>query len=109
MRKCQRCGIESDTVATHSGVEECQGCWNHRKLNAPAAQHWAEVARTFLSNVDTYDMMTYLPKALEGAVNGRGEPVTVTWDQLLVGVQAVMLHSERVLKDGPYHLWTDES
>jgi hypothetical protein len=41
-------------------------------------------------------------------VDGNGEPLNLTWGQLLRGVQAVMLHSERVLKDGPYHLWEEE-
>jgi hypothetical protein len=106
--RCQRCGQTDVSVATHSGVEECSGCWHHRKLDAPAASHWAKVSKEFLSNVDMHDMMTYLPRALEDAVDGNGEPLNLTWGQLLRGVQAVMLHSERVLKDGPYHLWEEE-
>jgi len=102
MKKCQRCGVEDETVATHSGVEECNGCWTHRKLDAPAASHWAKVAKEFLSNVDMYDMETYLSKALAD-----GHRVT-DWGTMLRSVQAVMVHSERVLKDGPYHLWKDE-
>lgn len=107
-RKCSRCGHYDETTTTHSSVEECSGCWHHRKLDAPAARHWAKVAQEFLSNVDAYDMLTYLPKALEDVVDGNGEPLNLTWGQLLRGAQAIMLHSERVLKDGPYHLWTEE-
>ena len=103
-RRCSYCGHVDDgrnTVSTHSGREECHGCWNHRKLDRPAAAHWAKVAREFLSNVDAYDVLTYLPKALEG-----GDRVT-DYAAMLRSVQAVAEHSERVLRDGPYHQWTD--
>jgi hypothetical protein len=106
--KCAYCGTENDTVATHSNVEECSLCWNYRKLDRPAALHWAQVAREFLSNVDTHDMMTYLPASLKDAKNGKGEPVNVTWDQLLCGAQAVMLHSDRLLIEGPPHMWAKD-
>jgi hypothetical protein len=105
VNRCGSCGIENETVQTHSNHFECRGCWNHRKLDSPAAQHWAQAAKDFLLKVDAYDIMTYFPRALEDVKNGKGEPVDVTWGQMLNAVQAVMLHSERVLKDGPYHVW----
>lgn len=98
--KCQRCGIESDTVSTHSGVDECSACWNYRKLDFPAAQHWHKVAAEFLSNVDLYDMQTYLPTSLAG-----DDRVDIDYGQLLRGVQAVMVHSKRLIDDGPQHTW----
>jgi hypothetical protein len=97
--KCQRCG-SADNVSTHSGVDECSGCWNYRKLDLPAAQHWHKVAGEFLSNVDMYDMMTYLPEALSG-----DDKVDITYAQMLRAVQAVMVHSKRVCENGPYHTW----
>lgn len=106
-RRCAHCGACDATVATHSNVDECSRCWTYRKLDRPAAAHWAAVARTFLSNVDTYDVLTYLPAALADARNGKGEPVTVTWDQVLLGAQTVMLRSERLLRDGPPHTWSE--
>jgi hypothetical protein len=105
--KCAYCGAENDTVATHSNVEECSLCWNYRKLDRPAAAHWAKVAREFLSNVDAHDMMTFLPAALKDAKNGKGEPVDVSWSDLLNSAQQVALYSDRLLKDGPPHTWTD--
>lgn len=95
--KCQRCGIENDTVATHSGVFECSGCWNYRKLDLPAAQHWHKVASAMLSNIDMHDMMTYLPTALQGT--------DVEYAPMLRGVQAVMQYSKRLIDDGPQHTW----
>jgi hypothetical protein len=102
---CAYCGAQNDTVATHSNVLECHLCWTYRKLDQPAAAHWAKVAKEFLSNVDVHDMTTFLPAALKDAKNGKGEPVDVSWSDLLNGAQAVMLHSERLLTDGPPHTW----
>jgi hypothetical protein len=53
------CGKPADKFS--SGQRECWGCWNYRKLDGPAARHWAKVAREFLSNVDFYDYSKYLP------------------------------------------------
>ena len=98
--KCQRCGVSGDTVATHSGVEECSGCWGYRKLDLPAAGFWYKAAGDFLGNLDMHDMQTYLPKALES-----DDKVDITYAQMLRAVQAVMVHSKRIIDNGPYHVW----
>lgn len=56
------CGKPADKFS--SGVPECWGCWNWRKLDGPAARHWARVSEEFLSNVDAYDLTKFLPAAL---------------------------------------------
>jgi hypothetical protein len=101
--KCQRCG--EPTTDIHSGEAECPDCWTFRKLDLPAAQHWNKVAKEFLSNVDLHDMQTYLPKALSS--DERVVSDGTTYGELLRAVQAVWQHSERVLKEGPYHMWKD--
>jgi len=53
------CGRRADKYS--SGTPECWQCWNRRKLDLPAATHWAEAADKFLSNVDAYDLTKYLP------------------------------------------------
>lgn len=53
------CGRYADKYS--SGTPECWPCWNRRKLDLPAARHWAEVGEAFLSNVDFYDLTKYLP------------------------------------------------
>lgn len=47
----------------HSGVYECDVCWNWRKLDKPAALHWEKVSTEFLSNIDMYDVMNFFPDA----------------------------------------------
>lgn len=101
--KCQRCGAINDTVATHSGVNECGGCWQWRKLDLPAAEHWYKVATAFLSNVDLHDMQTYLPAALKSS-----DKVDIDYAQLLRGANAVKQYSKRVIDDGPQHTWETE-
>ncbi len=56
---CATCGSPADK--TSSGLPECWPCWNWRKLDGPAARHWARVATEFLSNVDMYDVTKFLP------------------------------------------------
>lgn len=53
------CGREAEKIS--SGSPECWPCWNRRKLDLPAARHWARVADEFLSNVDFYDLQKFLP------------------------------------------------
>jgi len=56
--KCAHgCGRDADKYS--SGMLECWPCWNIRKLEGPAADHWARVGQAFLSNVDVYDMTEY--------------------------------------------------
>ena len=57
---CAYCGGPSNKVS--SGVSNCWRCWNWRKLDGPAARHWLKVSGEFLSNVDPYDYMTFMPK-----------------------------------------------
>lgn len=57
---CSECGTRpADKIS--SGSPECWNCWSIRKLDLPAAQHWARVAEEFLSNVDFHDLTAYLP------------------------------------------------
>jgi len=49
-----------------SGTPICWPCWNWVKLNGPAARHWLRVGGEFLSNVDMYDLTTFLPQAFGG-------------------------------------------
>lgn len=60
------CGCGRPADKTSSGSPECWGCWNWRKLDGPAARHWAKVTTDFLSNVDAYDYLTFMPNVFEG-------------------------------------------
>lgn len=82
---CARCGRPADKWS--SNVPECSPCWYRRKLDLPAAQHWAKVAAEFLSNVDMYDLMTYLPAC------GLSEDEMRT---MLHAARKVLEHSEAV-------------
>lgn len=53
------CSCGEPAVKFSSGRPECWKCWNWRKLDGPAARHWAEVSTQFLSNVDMYDLSNY--------------------------------------------------
>lgn len=57
------CGCGKPADKSSSGSPECWPCWNLRKLDRPAARHWAPAAEQFLSNIDMYDCMTFLPAA----------------------------------------------
>jgi len=92
--KCQRCGVEDDTVRTHSNVEECSKCWDYRKLDRPAALHWAKVGAEFLSNVDMYDIMYYLPKC------GLTKEEMHT---MLNAAKKVQDYSQKLVDHGPEH------
>jgi len=61
--KCAYCGKTKAGVRMHSGIMECKDCWNWRKLDGPAAEHWERVAKEFLSNIDMYDFDQYLTKS----------------------------------------------
>lgn len=65
--RCAYCGIEEGSdgaiVEMHSGTYECTKCWYWRKLDGPAARHWAQVAVDFLANVDLYDVTKFFPAA----------------------------------------------
>lgn len=90
--KCSRCGERADRIA--SGMPECDPCWNWRKLDYPAASHWAKVAAEFLSNVDMYDYMTYLP-----ACGLTREEATL----MITAAAKVRDHSDAI-KKGPPHV-----
>jgi hypothetical protein len=61
--KCAYCGTEG-SHRIHSGVYECQDCWDWRKLNSPAARYWYILSRMVSSSVDTYDLLDFFPKEL---------------------------------------------
>ena len=82
------CGKPAEKVS--SGVPECWPCWNRRKLDLPAARHWARVAEQFLSNVDLYDLMTYLPACGLSPDDAR---------VMLRSARAVLERSERVIRN----------
>lgn len=100
METCAYCGTTDASVGTHSGTLECRRCWDYRKLNRPAALHWAKVGASFLSNVDMHDWMTYLPK-----VCGLTQEEAST---MLKGATKVELMSRYLVENGPRHRWSDE-
>lgn len=57
------CTCSDPDTAIHSGVRECDRCWTLRKLDGPAASHWARVCSEFLSNIDGYDLTNFMPDA----------------------------------------------
>lgn len=97
--KCAYCGETNESVRTHSSILECRKCWDYRKMDRPASLHWEKVAREFLSNVDMWDIGTFLP------VCG------MTQDQAAVMLHAanlVLARSAALNKFGPEHTWTEE-
>lgn len=62
IHSCQYCGARNKSVSMHSGIYECNKCWNWRKLDAPAARHWFKASAMFASNVDFYDRQTFMPE-----------------------------------------------
>lgn len=56
-----KCGCGRPADKFSSGDPECWNCWSIRKLDLPAARHWARVAEEFLSNVDFHDLTAFLP------------------------------------------------
>lgn len=60
---CAYCGTPG-RHRTHSGVYECQGCWDWRKLDSRAARYWHILSRMVGSSVDTYDLINFFPKKL---------------------------------------------
>jgi hypothetical protein len=98
---CAYCGARNESVSTHSGILECGKCWDYRKMDRPAALHWAKVGEEFLSNVDMYDWMYYFDKC--GLT--RDEAVT-----MIGAAQKVRDHSKALVEKGPEHTWPkDES
>ena len=99
MNKCAYCGARNETVATHSGILECKKCWDYRNLDGPAAEHWAKVAADFLSNVDLYDLMYYLPKC---------ELTKEESATMLSAAKKVRDYSQKLVDVGPEHRWPKE-
>jgi hypothetical protein len=60
IRKCAYCGTEG-RHRDHSGVPECQPCWDWRKLISGPARHWYILSLMFLSDVDPYDIRAFFP------------------------------------------------
>lgn len=63
---CAYCGRTPEELGyeprTHSGVLECEQCWDWRKLDCPASTAWSRITHEFFRTVDTYDLMTFFPK-----------------------------------------------
>jgi hypothetical protein len=88
-----KCGCGQPADKFSSNRPECWPCWYWRKLDWPAAEHWERVAGEFLSNVDMYDLMTYLPACgLE-----RDEVFA-----MLRSVRAVLEYSKRIRQGSPH-------
>jgi len=71
-----------------SGRPICWKGWNWNKLDEPAARHWVKVAEAFLSNVDMYDLQSFIPDA--------GADVSV-----LENARKILEHSKLVLEGSP--------
>lgn len=95
--KCAYCG--GPDARTHSGILECGRCWDYRKLDRPAALHWAKVGAEFLSNVDMYDVMTYLPAC---------EMTQDEMHTMLTMARRVEVRSRYLKENGAPHTWSDE-
>jgi hypothetical protein len=83
-RTCGYCGrseLEEGVgeVSYHSGSLECRGCWNWRKLDGPAARHWAPILKSMLSNVDYHDAMTFFPHTLGMPTEEFGKFIETLW------------------------------
>lgn len=63
IRKCAYCGTEGPH-RDHSGVPECQDCWNWRKLDSGAARYWYILSLMVGSSTDAYDVTQFFPKQL---------------------------------------------
>lgn len=97
---CAYCGVTGRVdVRLHSGTLECGRCWTYRKLDRPAALHWSKVAAEFLSNVDMYDVETYLPSC-----GVEGEDVTTS----ILSARKIEVRSRYLVEHGPQHTWSDE-
>ena len=72
-----------------SGTPICWQHWYWVKLNLPAATHWKRVGEEFLSNVDMWDLMSYLP-----ACGLTQEEMTI----MLKGAEKVVEFSKRVVE-----------
>lgn len=62
-RPTSTCYCGAQTTGYHSGQFECDRCWTWRKLDEPAARHWAKVGAEFLSNIDMWDATHFFPAA----------------------------------------------
>src|ERR1019366_271017 len=60
---CGSCGTPGPWQ-THSGMPECQDCWDWRKLDSNAARYYYKLSLMFLSSVDTYDVTSFFPTQL---------------------------------------------
>jgi len=49
-KKCQYCGRRSRSVSMHSGILECDRCWDWRKLDHNAALFWKKGIDTLFQN-----------------------------------------------------------
>jgi hypothetical protein len=100
-QKCAYCNTRDESVATHSGIMECRKCWNYRKLDGPAAAHWAKVTKDFFSSVDMHDLMTYLPEVIGLDRHRRN----IMFDAVFL----LKIKSEYLKEHGPEHRWSDST
>jgi hypothetical protein len=101
INKCQYCGRRNSTVSMHSGVYECDKCWYFRKMDYPAAEHYAKTAKGFIEKVDLYDWTQYFPNR-----------VGLTKEQMSIMLNAagmVEATSRYFLDHGPEHRWDEET
>lgn len=63
VRRCSYCGTEGPH-RDHSGVPECQSCWDWRKLDSGPARYWFIISLIFSSAVDNYDLTRFFPDSL---------------------------------------------
>jgi hypothetical protein len=61
--KCGSCDVEGPW-RRHSGVYECQDCWDWRKLDSNAARYYFKLSLMFLSSVDAHDRISFFPKTV---------------------------------------------
>jgi hypothetical protein len=86
---CNFCGHPAEKF--QSGIPTCWRCWYLRKMDFPAAEHWAKTAALFLSNVDTYDFLSYFSAC--GLTKDEAM-------QMLLNAKKVLEHSRSVLEKG---------
>jgi hypothetical protein len=63
--QCAYCGKTDGPYRMHSGVYECQNCWDWRKLDSGAARYWYILSRMVGSSVDAYDLASFFPQKMD--------------------------------------------
>ncbi len=89
------CGFEAEEIRHHSGVPECGVCWDWRKLDGPAASHWAKVTREFLSNIDLYDCSKFFDRC--GIADKIPGTDVMRWQVMLASADQMLWNCEGML------------